>query len=252
MNNYDLFDVLKQRICVNHMAFMDFNFGSATYLPYTTQFSIPTNVRQVHHVYSTGGMTAGTNHYRYQTGRIQAVRPWERTLADWSFLDILPGAAQKERQFLDSLLYARARRFCCHQDILGRRNTRVPRNILEHTQNLWSTYETYLPRIPNVHYPQKGLAEIDLGELKKVFEEDLPRALEALKDIKIDGKPLTYPHRAELDRLIAKVKRRDAAIEDIAKDAVPVLIRFALWLLYDVIVMLLERLFEAIIETIAS
>jgi hypothetical protein len=125
-----------------------------------------------------------------------------------------------------------------------------PADILAHTANLWETYEKRLRAATGgkVHFPQKGLAEIDLGELKKVFEKDLPRALEALKKIKIDGKPLTYPHRAELDRLIAKVKRRDVAIEDIAKEAVPVLIKFALWLLYDVVMMLFDRLFRAIVE----
>jgi hypothetical protein len=249
MNNYDLFDVLKRRVCVNHAAFMDFNFGAATFLPFTTKYIIPTNVRQVHHVFSKGRrMTAGINHYGYRRPRgPQVVWNWEPPLA--RLQSQLWGGTPGRR--LNEMLDARARRFCCHRarrPSLGQRLPSTvpdPAHILEHTANLWETYEN-LTGVTGGKVHPKALAELDLGALKAVFEEHLPRALDALDEITIDGEPLTYPHGDEMDELIKQVKARDIAIEDLASKAAPVLMRFALWLLFDVFRMLLDRLARAI------
>ena len=159
----------ERKICVNNLLFMDFNFGACTFLPYTQKFTVPDNVRQVHHINSIGALRSGRYHYRYIPDMYQGIE---------TVGNMVPGMASK--MYSEAFRHARKRRFACHKDRLKNIPPgKLPRDIVSHTKNLWLTYETRLSGVVK-HYP-KALGGWKVTVLKDLIEKEIPEFLEKLQ-----------------------------------------------------------------------
>lgn len=213
VNDFNLYDVIHRNICVNNLVFMDFNFGSATFLPYTTGYSIPATVRQVHHLYSAGKLAKGRNHYMY----------WPSKLRGLEIMAILQGL-----QTVPETRKALARLLVGHPDILGVRE--IPKNVIEHTRNLWETYDKKFQK--PIHFPEKGIADLDLGKLADLFEKDLFILFEYLETR--GGCP--KKHKQTIRNLRNDlINKKSNYIEDIAKRNKWPFIEFMSWFTRDLI-----------------